>query len=70
MTRKERPRGPLAAAASDPGRERGNNEDRVLCEPELGIFAVVDGVGGESAGEVAAETARDVLLARLSRRTT
>ncbi|MEA2694782.1 MAG: family protein phosphatase [Acidobacteriota bacterium] len=70
VTRKERPRGPEAAAASDPGRERGNNEDRVLCEPDLGIFAVVDGVGGESAGEVAAETARDVLLARLSRRTT
>jgi serine/threonine protein phosphatase PrpC len=36
----------------------------------LGIFAVVDGVGGESAGEVAAETALDVLRARLSRRTT
>jgi len=54
-----------AAAASDPGRERSNNEDRVLCEPALGIFAVVDGVGGESAGEVAAETAVEVLRARL-----
>jgi serine/threonine protein phosphatase PrpC len=59
-----------AAAATDPGRERPNNEDRVLCEPELGIFAVIDGVGGESAGEVAAETALEVLRARLSRRTT
>jgi serine/threonine protein phosphatase PrpC len=59
-----------AAAATDPGRERANNEDRVLCEPELGIFAVIDGVGGESAGEVAAETALEVLRARLSRRTT
>lgn len=61
---------PAAAAASDPGRERDNNEDRVLAEPALGIFAVIDGVGGESAGEVAAETAREVLRARLSRRTT
>jgi serine/threonine protein phosphatase PrpC len=61
---------PQAAAATDPGRERSNNEDRVLCEPELGIFAVIDGVGGESAGEVAAETALEVLRARLSRRTT
>lgn len=59
-----------AAAATDPGRERANNEDRVLCEPELGIFAVIDGVGGESAGEVAAETALEILRARLSRRTT
>jgi serine/threonine protein phosphatase PrpC len=59
-----------AAAATDPGRERANNEDRVLCEPELGIFAVIDGVGGESAGEIAAETALEVLRARLSRRTT
>ena len=63
-------RSPLAAAASDPGRERANNEDRVLCEPDLGIFAVIDGVGGESAGEIAAETALEVLRARLSRRTT
>ena len=65
-----RSRSPLAAAATDPGRERANNEDRVLCEPDLGIFAVIDGVGGESAGEVAAETALEVLRARLSRRTT
>jgi PPM family protein phosphatase len=59
-----------AAALSDPGRERGNNEDRVLCDPERGIFAVIDGVGGESAGEIAAETALEVLRGRLSRRTT
>ena len=61
--------GPIAAADSDPGRERENNEDRVLSDPERGIFAVVDGVGGESGGEVAAQTAVDVLRARLSRRT-
>ncbi|HVT17685.1 MAG TPA: protein phosphatase 2C domain-containing protein [Thermoanaerobaculia bacterium] len=65
-----RTRSRLAASATDPGRERVNNEDRVLCEPELGIFAVIDGVGGESGGEVAAETALEVLRARLSRRTT
>ncbi len=65
MTRKV-----IAAAGTDPGRERENNEDRVLCEPERGIFAVVDGVGGESGGEVASQIATDVLRARLSRRTT
>ncbi|HEX2642318.1 MAG TPA: protein phosphatase 2C domain-containing protein, partial [Thermoanaerobaculia bacterium] len=64
-------RAPLSAAAgSDPGRERENNEDRVLCDPERGIFAVIDGVGGESGGEVAAKIAHDTLHARLSRRTT
>jgi parallel beta-helix repeat protein len=60
----------IAAAGTDPGRERENNEDRVLCDPERGIFAVVDGVGGESGGEVASQIATDVLRARLSRRTT
>ncbi|HYG62247.1 MAG TPA: protein phosphatase 2C domain-containing protein [Thermoanaerobaculia bacterium] len=59
-----------AASASDPGRERDGNEDRVLCDPERGIFAVIDGVGGESGGEVAAQIALDTLRGRLSRRTT
>jgi serine/threonine protein phosphatase PrpC len=61
---------PLAAAGSDPGRARENNEDRVICDPERGIYAVVDGVGGESGGEIAAQTAVEILQARLSRRTT
>ncbi|HEX3554979.1 MAG TPA: protein phosphatase 2C domain-containing protein [Thermoanaerobaculia bacterium] len=60
----------LAAALSDPGRERENNEDRVICDPERGIYAVIDGVGGESGGEIAAQTAKEILEARLSRRTT
>src|ERR1700732_5319794 len=70
MSVMSRARSPLAAAATDPGRERANNEDRVLCEPDLGIFAVIDGVGGEAGGEGAGETALEVLRARLSRRTT
>lgn len=61
---------PMAAAGSDPGRERENNEDRVVCDSERGIYAVVDGVGGESGGEIAAQTAVEILQARLSRRTT
>jgi serine/threonine protein phosphatase PrpC len=60
----------LAAAGSDPGRERENNEDRTLCDPERGIYAVIDGVGGESGGEIAAQTALEIMKARLSRRTT
>jgi serine/threonine protein phosphatase PrpC len=61
---------PLAAEGTDPGQERDNNEDRTLLDSALGIYAVVDGVGGESGGEVAAQMAVDVLRARLSRRTT
>ena len=36
------------------GQKRENNEDRVLVEPELGLFVVCDGMGGTAAGEVAA----------------
>ncbi|HET9212268.1 MAG TPA: protein phosphatase 2C domain-containing protein [Thermoanaerobaculia bacterium] len=61
---------PLSACLSDPGLARENNEDRVLCDPERGIYAVIDGVGGESGGEIAAQTATEILQARLSRRTT
>ncbi|NDJ09685.1 MAG: hypothetical protein EBY17_00620, partial [Acidobacteriia bacterium] len=56
-------------AATDMGRRRTNNEDRFLYEPEHGIYAVVDGVGGHAAGEHAAETAVEVLRERLTRPT-
>ena len=56
----------LAAAASDTGRQREVNEDRVICQPERGIFAVIDGVGGQAAGEVAADLAHRRLLRVLS----
>ena len=58
-----------SAAASDMGRKRTNNEDRYLHDPERGIFAVVDGLGGHAAGEHAAETAVEVLRERLGRQT-
>ncbi len=70
MTAAVRPSRPVAAEGTDPGRERENNEDRTLCDPERGIYAVIDGVGGESGGEVAAQAAVEILRARLSRRTT
>lgn len=60
----------VSAGDSDPGRERENNEDRVLHDPDRGLFGVIDGVGGESGGEIAAQMALDILRARLSRRTT
>jgi len=57
------------AAESDPGRIRTNNEDRVHCDPERGIFLVVDGVGGHAAGEQAADIAVQMVRMRLERPT-
>jgi serine/threonine protein phosphatase PrpC len=56
-----------AAAASDRGRIRDGNEDRVFVDVGRGIFAVVDGVGGHASGEVAATIAIDVIEQRLAR---
>jgi serine/threonine protein phosphatase PrpC len=61
--------GIAAAAASDVGLRRENNEDRYLCDPAAGLFMVIDGVGGHAAGEHAAETALRMLRARLDRET-
>jgi PPM family protein phosphatase len=57
------------AAATDPGKRRKNNEDRYYVDPERGIYAVIDGVGGHAAGETAAGVAVDVIRERLERET-
>jgi hypothetical protein len=44
-------------AASDVGLVRDHNEDRYWVDPAHGAFLVVDGVGGQAAGERAAEIA-------------
>lgn len=43
-----------AAALTDIGRVRRNNEDRFVLDPELGLFGVADGVGGLPGGAEAA----------------
>ncbi|SPE36539.1 Protein serine/threonine phosphatase [Candidatus Sulfopaludibacter sp. SbA3] len=58
-----------SAGASDPGRVRRNNEDALHLDPDRGIFLVVDGIGGQAAGEKAAEIAVSRLRARLERQT-
>src|ERR1700726_3265970 len=51
------------ASISDRGlsEKRPLNEDSFLADPERGIFVVCDGVGGADAGEVASQTAVEVL---------
>jgi serine/threonine protein phosphatase PrpC len=58
-----------AAGESHPGLQRSNNEDRYHCDPSRGIFIVIDGVGGQAAGEKAAETALAMVRTRLERET-
>jgi PPM family protein phosphatase len=58
-----------AAGDSHPGLQRAVNEDRFHVDPNRGLFIVVDGVGGQAAGEKAAETALAMVRTRLARET-
>jgi serine/threonine protein phosphatase PrpC len=47
--------------ASDVGRKRTHNEDSLLCNDELGLYAVADGMGGHLGGERASRMAVEIL---------
>lgn len=59
----------LSAAATHQGNVRGNNEDRVHADDARGIYVVIDGMGGQAAGERAADIALEVIRTRLERQT-
>ncbi|MBN2192977.1 MAG: serine/threonine-protein phosphatase [Polyangiaceae bacterium] len=46
-----------AVGASEPGRVRSLNEDRLLIREDLQLFLVADGAGGHAAGDLAASIA-------------
>ncbi len=52
----------LVAAKTDVGRVRKKNEDRCGYDERAGIYVVCDGMGGQAAGEVAAELAVKTIL--------
>jgi serine/threonine protein phosphatase PrpC len=52
---------------SDVGRRRQANEDAYLCDDELGLWVVADGMGGHAAGEVASQEAVDTIYGMVKR---
>ncbi len=54
-------------ALSDVGLKRDHNEDSYLCNNEVSLFAVADGMGGHLGGEKASRMAVDVLEQEIAR---
>ncbi len=50
-----------AHGITDTGHRRRRNEDQVGCFPELGLFLVADGMGGQGSGELASQVAFDAV---------
>ena len=50
-----------SACETHAGNRRKNNEDSVLSRPDVGLWAVADGMGGHMAGDVASQAITDAL---------
>ncbi|MGH9736915.1 MAG: Stp1/IreP family PP2C-type Ser/Thr phosphatase [Candidatus Acidiferrales bacterium] len=49
-------------ARTDKGRVRENNEDSFAIEPELNLFVLSDGMGGQASGEIASRIATETVV--------
>jgi protein phosphatase len=50
-----------AAGDTHTGHVRSSNEDAVIVDVRRGLYVVLDGMGGANAGDVASQTARDMI---------
>ena len=51
------------AGSTHPGNVREENQDAFIARPEIGLWAVADGMGGHSDGQLASQATRDALAA-------
>lgn len=56
-----------ACGLTDVGQVRSHNEDAILLEPSLNLYAVADGMGGHKGGEFASKICLDTLKDYLTR---
>ncbi len=61
MTTPTPPTGIRVAGDTHVGKVRTTNEDSMIVEPARGLYAVLDGMGGANAGDIASQTARDAI---------